>query len=98
MRASKSAVVARLLGTVSKRAAISVILTLCGVVALWFGTNTIDPEHGPDDAGGQVFVGRGFEVEFWILSLALWAWGAIARCRARLLHRLPTAAGVLGEF
>ena len=66
MRASKSAVVARLLGTVSKRAAISVILTLCGVVALWFGTNTIDPEHGPDDAGGQVFVRRGFEVEFWI--------------------------------
>lgn len=42
------------------------ILGLVGVVAIWFGTNTIEPEHGSDDASGQVFVGGWFSTEFWM--------------------------------
>ena len=48
------------------RRSISLIVALGGVAAIWFGTNTMDPEHGVDDASGQVFVGGWFGIEFWI--------------------------------
>jgi hypothetical protein len=41
------------------------LLALIGIAAIWFGTQTVDQDHGPDP-GGKVFVLGWLSTELWM--------------------------------
>jgi hypothetical protein len=50
---------------VTRRTAISVGLAITGIAAIWFGTQTVDQEHGPDPSGKE-FVAGWLSTELWM--------------------------------
>jgi hypothetical protein len=50
---------------VTRRTAISVGLAITGVAAIWFGTQTVGQDHGPDPTGKE-FVAGWLETELWM--------------------------------
>jgi hypothetical protein len=50
---------------VIRRTAISTTLALTGVAAVWFGTQTVSQEHGPDPRS-KVFVAGWLDTELWL--------------------------------
>jgi hypothetical protein len=50
---------------VPRRTSISILLALIGIAAIWFGTQTVDQDHGPDP-GGKVFVWGWLSTELWM--------------------------------
>ena len=55
----------------SRRTSISLLLALIGIAAIWFGTQMVDQEHGPDP-DGKVFVLGWLSSELW---MNLWLLG-----------------------
>ncbi|MGZ5294082.1 MAG: hypothetical protein ACXWFU_07625 [Actinomycetota bacterium] len=49
----------------TRRTGLSVLLALMGVAAIWFGTQTVDQEHGPDPSGKE-FVAGWLSTELWM--------------------------------
>ena len=50
---------------VTRRKGVSVLLALMGVAAIWFGTQTVDQEHGADPSGKE-FVAGWLSTELWM--------------------------------